>query len=77
MDELMATITNVADGIKPVAPVLAGLVLMIIGFLYMMAKDPQQKQMWTGWMINVAIGFAIVYLAVSFVGWFGGKVVGF
>lgn len=77
MDSLMSTIRNVTDGIKPVAPVLAGLVLVIIGLLWTFAKDPNQKQMYVGWMVNVAIGFAIVYLAASLVSWFSGKVVGF
>lgn len=77
MEELITTINNVAEGIKPIAPVVAGLVLIIIGILYMLAKDPQQKQMWTGWMINVGVGFAIVYLAASLVSWFSGKVSGF
>lgn len=77
MDSLMSTIRNLTDGIKPVAPVLAGLVLVIIGLLWTFAKDPNQKQMYVGWMVNVAIGFAIVYLAASLVSWFSGKVVGF
>ncbi|QNK89084.1 hypothetical protein H7992_04990 [Sporosarcina sp. resist] len=77
MDDVIATITNVTDGIKPVAPILAGLVLVIIGLLWTFAKDPQKKEGYTGWMVNVFIGFAIVYLAASLVSWAGGKVVGF
>lgn len=73
----MSTINNVTNGIKPVAPVLAGLVLVIIGLMWTLAKDPNQKQMYVGWMVNVAIGFGIVYLAASLVSWFSGKVVGF
>ena len=77
MDSVMSTINNVTNGIKPVAPVLAGLVLVIIGLMRTLAKDPNQKQMYVGWMVNVAIGFGIVYLAASLVSWFSGKVVGF
>lgn len=77
MDSVMSTINNVTNGIKPVAPVLAGLVLVIIGLMWTLAKDPNQKQMYVGWMVNVAIGFGIVYLAASLVSWFSGKVVGF
>lgn len=73
----MSTINNLTNGIKPVAPVLAGLVLVIIGLMWTFAKDPNQKQMYVGWMVNVAIGFGIVYLAASLVSWFSGKVVGF
>lgn len=77
MDSLITTIKNITDGIKPVAPVLAGLILVVIGLMWTFAKDPQQKQQYIGWAVNVAIGFAIVYLAASLVSWFGGRVVGF
>lgn len=77
MKDTIETITNITDGIKPIAPVLAGLVLVVIGLLWTFAKDPQKKEMYTGWMVNVAIGFGIVYLATSLVTWLGGNVVGF
>ncbi|MFD1708397.1 MULTISPECIES: pilin [Siminovitchia] len=77
MNEVIRTITNITNGIKPVAPVLAGLILVVIGLLWTFAKDPQKKEMYTGWMINVAIGFGIVYLATYLVSWLGGRVVGF
>ena len=77
MNQVITTIQNITDGIKPVAPVLAGLALVIIGLLWTFAKDPQRKEMYVGWMVNVAIGFAIVYLAVYLVSWLGGRVVGF
>lgn len=77
MEEIISTIGNITDGIKPVAPVLAGLILVVIGLLWSFAKDPQKKEMYTGWMVNVAIGFAIVYLGASIVTWLGGQVVGF
>jgi len=77
MQEVIETITNITDGIKPVAPILAGLVLVVIGLLWTFAKDPQKKEMYTGWMVNVAIGFGIVYLAVYLVSWLSGQVVGF
>lgn len=77
MQDLITTITNITDGIKPVAPVIAGLVLVVIGLLWTFAKDPQKKEMYVGWMVNVGIGFAIVFLAASLVSWLGGQVVGF
>lgn len=77
MDSLITTIRNITDGIKPVAPVLAGLILVVIGLMWTFAKDPQRKEQYTGWMVNVAIGFGIVYLAASLVSWLGGRVVGF
>lgn len=77
MQELMQTITNFTTTIKPVAPILAGLVLVIIGLLWTFAKDPQKKEQYTSWMVNVAIGFGIVYLAASLVNWMGNQVVGF
>lgn len=77
MQDAIQTITNITDGIKPIAPVLAGLVLVVIGLLWTFAKDPQNKEMYTRWMVNVAIGFGIVYLAASLVSWLSGRVVGF
>jgi len=77
VQDTIETITNITDGIKPIAPVLAGLVLVVIGLLWTFAKDPQKKEMYTGWMVNVVIGFSIVYLATSLVTWLGGNVVGF
>lgn len=77
MQDLMQTVTNITDGIKPVAPVIAGLVLVVIGLLWTFAKEPQKKEMYTGWMINVGVGFGIVFLAASLVSWLGGRVVGF
>src|SRR5699024_4934442 len=77
MDDAIQTITNITDGIKPIAPVLAGLVLVIIGLLWTFAKDPQMKEMYTGWMVNVAICFEFDYIAASLVSLFIGCVVGF
>lgn len=77
MDSVISTLNNIAEGIKPVSVPLAGLVLIIIGLLWTFAKDPQKKEMYTGWMVNVAIGFGIVYLAASLVTWFSGNVTGF
>lgn len=77
MQEAISTIQNITDGIKPLAPVLAGLILVVIGLLWTFAKDPQKKEMYVSWMINVGIGFAIVYLAIYLVSWFSGQVVGF
>lgn len=77
MQDLIETVTNITDGIKPIAPVLAGLVLVVIGLMWTFAKDPQKKEMHVGWMVNVGIGFGIVYLAASLVSWLGGQVVGF
>ncbi|MFD1707568.1 pilin [Siminovitchia sediminis] len=77
MNQVITTIRNITDGIKPVAPVLAGLILVVIGLLWTFARDPQKKDMYSGWMVNVFIGFALVYLAASLVSWFSGRVVGF
>lgn len=74
MNDVVATINNVASQIKPVAPALAGLMLIVIGLLYTTAKDVQKKDMYGDWMKNVGIGFAIVYLGASLVAWFTGIV---
>lgn len=77
MQDVISTITKITDGIKPVAPVLAGLILVVIGLLWVTAKNEQKKEMYVGWMVNVGIGFGIVYLGASLVTWLGGNVVGF
>ncbi|MFL0365719.1 pilin [Pseudobacillus sp. 179-B 2D1 NHS] len=74
MDKLVSTFTGVAADVKTVAPPLAGLVLIIIGLIYMFAKDPQRKESCTSWMINVGVGFGLVYLGASLVTWLGTKV---
>lgn len=77
MDNVIKTVENVADKIKSIAPALAGLIIVVIGIMYMLSKDPQQKQQYTGWMVNLAIGFVLVYAGASLVTWFSGQVVGF
>ncbi|GLY11984.1 pilin [Bacillus badius] len=77
MNNVIATFQNVAGDIKTVAPPLAGLVLIVIGLIYMFAKDPQRKEQCTGWMVNVAVGFGLAYLGASLVAWLGTKVSGF
>lgn len=77
MQDAISTITNITDGIKPVAPVLAGLILVVIGLMWAFAKDPQKKESLVGWIVNVCIGFGLVYLAASLISWLGGRVVGF
>lgn len=77
MNDVIRTMQNVTDTIKPVAPILAGLILVVIGLMWSFARDPQKKEMYVGWMVNVAIGFGIVYLGASIVSWLGNQVVGF
>lgn len=77
MNDLIRTVVNFTNSIKPVTPILAGLVLVIIGLFWMLAKDAQKKEQYVGWMINVFIGFGIVYLAASLISWAGTNVVGF
>ncbi|MEG0258572.1 MAG: hypothetical protein RR595_09465 [Lysinibacillus sp.] len=77
MQDLMTTIANVTTDVKKVAPVLAGLIGVVIGLLWTTAKDAQKKEQYSAWLINVGIGFGIVYLAASLVTWFSAKVVGF
>lgn len=77
MQQVIQTLTNITNTIKPVAPVLAGLILVVIGLMWSFAKDPQKKEMYVGWMVNVGIGFGIVYLGASIVSWLSKQVVGF
>lgn len=73
----MQTIVNAIDVIKPAAVPVAGLILIIIGFAYMAAKDPNKKSQVLSWATNVAIGFGLVYLGGSLVYTLGQVVVGF
>lgn len=77
LNEVIQTINQIAEGIKPLSIAVAGIALVVIGLLWMFAKDPQKKEMYTGWFVNVAIGFAIVWLGASIVTWLGTKTVGF
>jgi len=77
MQEVIRTIANFTNSIKPIAPVLAGLILVVIGIMYMLAKDEQKKSMYTGWLVSVLIGFVIIYSGASLVSWFGKNVSGF
>lgn len=75
MDAVTKTINNIANGIQPVSLAVAGLALIIIGLMYIFAKDPQKKEQYTGWGVNVVVGFAIVWLGASLVKWVDGKIV--
>ncbi|MFI2128752.1 pilin [Lysinibacillus sp. fkY74-1] len=77
MDNAITLINEIATDVQKLAPAVAGLVLVIIGLIWMFAKDPQKKESAQSWMVNVFIGFGIVYLAASFVVWMTGKVAGF
>lgn len=77
MENIISTIDNVAKNIRSLSPAIAGLVIVVIGIMYMLSKDPQQKQQYTGWMVNLAIGFVLVYAGASLVTWFSTQVVGF
>lgn len=77
MDSIIQTIDEIATAIKPVSVAIAGLVLVIIGIFWMLAKDPQKKEQQSSWAINVLVGFVIVWSASSLVTWFSKKVKGF
>ncbi|MFY2307182.1 pilin [Lysinibacillus fusiformis] len=77
MDNAITLINEIANDVQKFAPAVAGLILIIIGLVWMFAKDPQKKESAQSWMVNVFIGFGIVYLAASFVAWMTGKVAGF
>lgn len=70
MDSLKTTVGNFAESVKDIAPGLAGLILVVIGLMWMLAKDPQKKESLVTWLTNVVIGFVIVYAAASLVTWF-------
>lgn len=73
MNSFITTINNISTDVKNIAPPIAGIVLIIIGVLYMLAKDPNKKEMLHGWITNVIVGFVIVYSAASAVTWISNK----
>lgn len=75
LNNVSSTINNIANSIKPVSGAVAGLALVIIGIMYIFAKDPQKREQQTGWMVNVVIGFALVWLGASLVNWLNGRIV--
>lgn len=75
MDNAITLINSIATDIQKLAPAVAGIALIIIGLIWMFAKDPQKKESAQSWMVNVFIGFAIVYLAASLVTWMTEKTV--
>ncbi|MEC1177278.1 pilin [Metasolibacillus meyeri] len=77
MDNVTTLINDIAKDVQGLAPAIAGIILVIIGLVWMFAKDPNKKEAAQTWMINVFIGFAIAYLAASLVAWGTGKMSGF
>lgn len=77
MDSLFTTVKNIAEGIKTIAPGLALLAIIIIGLLWMFAKDPNKKESLVSWLTNVVIGFVLVYGAASLITWLGTKTSGY
>lgn len=74
MNNVTSTINEIAAILKTFAVPVGGLVLVVIGLLWMFAKDAQKKDAYVGWMVNVFIGFCLVFLGASVVEWFMGKV---
>ncbi|WP_237049361.1 pilin [Lentibacillus amyloliquefaciens] len=69
MQDAIQTIQNITDGIKPIAPVLAGLVLVVIGLLWTFAKDPQKKKCTRGGWSTLQLALALfIWLPVLFLG---------
>ena len=77
MDSIIQTINEIAQAIKPVSVAVAGLVLVIIGLMWMVAKEPQKKEQQASWAFNVLFGFVLVWSAASLVTWFSKRVKGF
>lgn len=73
MNSIVTTINNISTDVKNFAPPVAVIVLIIIGILYMLAKDPNKKEALHGWLTNVIVGFIIVYSAASVMVWISNK----
>lgn len=74
MNNVISTINEITAVVKTFGVPLAGLVLAVIGILWMFAKDAQKKDAYVSWAINVFVGFCLVFLGASVVDWFMGKV---
>lgn len=69
MDKIVTYLNSFASKVKVIAAPLAGVILIILGIMWMTAKDEQKKHGLVTWMINVVIGFALVFAAASLVSW--------
>ncbi|MCT6922803.1 pilin [Metasolibacillus sp.] len=76
MQETATLINSIAKDVQSLAPAVAGIALVIIGLVWMFAKDPNKKEGAQQWLTNVGIGFMIVYLAATLVAWGTAKVAG-
>lgn len=69
MEDAIETIENITSGIKTLGLPIGILALVIVGLLYLFAKDPQRKEMHNSWAISIVIGLAVIWLASSFMTW--------
>ncbi|WP_025731383.1 pilin [Heyndrickxia ginsengihumi] len=69
MDKIVGYLNSFATKVKVIAAPLAGVILIILGICWMVAKDEQKKHGLVSWMVNVVIGFALVFAAASLVTW--------
>lgn len=69
MDEAIETINNIISGIKDIGLPIGILALIVVGIMFIGAKDPQKKEMHSSWALNIVIGIAIIWLADSLMNW--------
>lgn len=74
MSDVIATLNAIATDVKRLGLPIAGLAIIIVGILWMLAKDPQKKEMHQGWGVNIVIGFGLVWLGASLVQWLADKI---
>jgi len=69
MQDAIKTINNITEGIKTLGLPIGILALVIVGILYLFAKDPQRKESHNSWAMSIAIGLALIWLASSVMNW--------
>lgn len=69
MSEAIDTLENIISGVKDIGLPIGILALIIVGIMFIFAKDPQKKEMQSSWAMNIVIGLAIIWLADSLMHW--------
>lgn len=69
MEDVITTINNIAEGVKTLGLPIGILAFIIVGIMFVFAKDPQKKEMHSSWAVSIVMGLAIVWLASSVMNW--------
>ncbi len=63
MDSVVQSLWNLVEYLQKPAGVVLGFVIVILGYNFFTASDPQKKAQLKGWLALVVIGFLLVIFA--------------